>query len=44
MEPAEAGLGKAQIRLLFGTEQAYEKYFETLNIVDGVQQREVVAH
>jgi hypothetical protein len=36
-------LGKAQIKLLFGTEQAYDKYVEVLTLVDGVQQREVVA-
>ena len=40
---AKSGLGKAKIKLLFGTEQAYEKYVETLTLVDGVQQREAVA-
>ena len=37
------GLGKAQIKLLFGTEEAYDKYVEALSLVDGVQQRESVA-
>ena len=36
-------MGKAQIKILFGTEQAYDKYVEVLTLVDGVQQREVVA-
>jgi hypothetical protein len=37
------GLGKTQIKLLFGSEQAYEAYAEALRLVDGVQQREAVA-
>jgi hypothetical protein len=37
------GLGKTQIKLLFGSEQAYETYAEALRLVDGVQQRDAVA-
>ena len=37
------GLGKTQIKLLFGTQQAYETYVEALALVDNVHQRESVA-
>jgi hypothetical protein len=43
MRVSGAGLGKAQMKLLFGTELAYDKYVEVLTLVDGVQQRELVA-